>query len=67
MIAQPERQEDLLHYGMSTWLMSATGLGRVITQSEVSGPEGQFLRVPQAAIAAISDVVPTMFMTRVRL
>jgi hypothetical protein len=33
----------------------------------LGGPGGQFVKMPQAAIAAISDLVPTMFMTRVRL
>ncbi len=32
----------------------------------LGGPEGQ-ITLPQAASAAISGVVPTMFMTRVRL
>ena len=33
----------------------------------LGGPGGQFVGMPQAAIAAIGDLVPTMFMTRVRL
>lgn len=47
-------------------LSSAMGLGRVKTlfrgSREKAGPDR-----PQAAIAAINGLVPTMFITRVRL
>jgi hypothetical protein len=47
--------------------MSVTGLGRVKTVSKVVGAGSQEARVPQATIAAISGLMPTIFMTRVRL
>jgi hypothetical protein len=43
------------------------GLGRVKTVLKDVGPGSQDLRMSQAAIAAISGLIPTMFMTRVRL
>jgi hypothetical protein len=43
------------------------GLGRVKTISKGIGPRRQETRKSQAAIAAISGLIPTMFMTRVRL
>jgi hypothetical protein len=46
--------------------MTALGLGRVKTVKDV-GPGSQDLRMSQAAIAAINGLIPTMFMTRVRL
>jgi hypothetical protein len=46
--------------------MSALGLGRVKTPPREGG-EKQGLVRSQAAIAAISGLVPTMFMARVRL
>ena len=47
--------------------MSAQGLGRVETALKEVGSGSQEPRVSQAAIAAISGLIPTMFMTRVRL
>jgi hypothetical protein len=48
-------------------LTSPMGLGRVETALKEVGSESQEPRVSQAAIAAISGLIPTMFMTRVRL
>jgi hypothetical protein len=45
---------------------SALGLGRVKTSEEDAGYEVQDW-ASQAAIAAMSGLIPTMFMTRVRL
>jgi hypothetical protein len=47
--------------------MSALGLGRVKTVLEDVGSASQEPGLSQAAIAAISGLIPTMFMTRVRL
>jgi hypothetical protein len=47
--------------------MSAMGLGRVKTPFPWKSVRSQEPRLCQAAIAAISGLVPTMFMTRVRL
>ena len=47
--------------------MSQMGLGRVKTAQEGRRYPEQKSRGSQAAIAAISDLIPTMFMTRVRL
>jgi hypothetical protein len=47
--------------------MSAWGLGRVKTLTQEVGRESRERRVSQPAIAAISGLMPTMFMTRVRL
>ena len=47
--------------------MSPLGLGRVKTISTEVGSEGQEARASQATIAAISGLIPTMFITRVRL
>jgi hypothetical protein len=46
--------------------MPAMGLGRVKTSEEDAGYEVQDW-ASQAAIAAMSGLIPTMFMTRVRL
>src|SRR5246127_4027486 len=46
---------------------SGLGLGRVETALKEVGSGSQEPRVSQAAIAAISGLIPTMFMTRVRL
>src|SRR5689334_20104003 len=46
---------------------SALGLGRVKTALGASVAGARTLDVSQAAIAAISGLIPTMFMTRVRL
>jgi hypothetical protein len=46
--------------------MSAMGLGRVKTPYPKSGVKPRPFRA-QATIAAISGLIPTMFMTRVRL
>src|ERR1700758_5671301 len=46
---------------------TALGLGRVETALKEVGSGSQEPRVSQAAIAAISGLIPTMFMTRVRL
>ena len=43
------------------------GLGRVKTLTKEVGHENLERRVSQAAIAAISGLMPMMFMTRVRL
>jgi hypothetical protein len=52
---------------MKCWAMSQMGLGCVITGVVgPGGPAGQ-IGLPQAASAAISGLVPTMFMARVRL
>jgi hypothetical protein len=47
--------------------MSAAGLGRVKTVLEDVGSESQEPGLSQAAIAAISGLIPAMFMTPVRL
>jgi len=46
---------------------SALGLGRVKTALKWVGSKSRKPRAFQAAIAAISGLIPTMFMTRVRL
>jgi hypothetical protein len=46
--------------------MCELGLGRVKTSEEDAGYEVQDW-ASQAAIAAMSGLIPTMFMTRVRL
>jgi hypothetical protein len=43
------------------------GLGRVKTALGIWAPAARAEVVSQAAIAAISGLTPTMFMTRVRL
>jgi hypothetical protein len=48
-------------------VMSATGLGRVKTAAKDVGPRSREPRLSQTGIAAISGLIPTMFMTRVRL
>jgi hypothetical protein len=47
--------------------MSVSGLGVVKTASKVVGSGSREARLSQAAIAVISGLIPTMFMTRVRL
>jgi hypothetical protein len=47
--------------------MSLVGLGRVKTSLQRKVARTPDLSVSQAAIAAINDLIPTMFMTRVRL
>jgi len=47
--------------------MSGSGLGRVKAVSRKVGSESQGQKAFQAAIAAMNGLVPTMFMTRVRL
>jgi hypothetical protein len=47
--------------------MSQMGLGRVKTVLKETGSESQGPVRFQATIAAISGLIPTMFMTRVRL
>jgi hypothetical protein len=46
--------------------MTAQGLGRVKTAADF-GPGSQDPDVSQAAIAAISGLIPRMFITRVKL
>jgi hypothetical protein len=46
---------------------SGNDLGCVETVLEDVGPGSQKSGLPQAAMAAISGLIPTMFMTRVRL
>jgi hypothetical protein len=48
-------------------IFSADGLGRVKTLTKEVSRESRERRVSQAAIAAISGLIPMMFMTRVRL
>jgi hypothetical protein len=48
-------------------LTSDMGLGRVKTLSKGVDPGSQEALISQAAIAAISVLIPTIFMTRVRL
>jgi len=48
-------------------MMSAKGLGCVKTALKWVGSKSRKPRAFQAAIAAISGLIPTMFMTRVRL
>ena len=49
------------------YFTSETGLGRVKTLTKEVGRESRELRVFQVAIAAISGLMPRMFITRVRL
>jgi len=47
--------------------MSGQGLGRVKTPLRGEIGSGSWIPGTQATIAAISGLIPTMFMTRVRL
>jgi hypothetical protein len=47
--------------------MFVSGLGCVKTVPSKVGPESQEPQVSQATIAAINGLIPTMFITRVRL
>jgi hypothetical protein len=55
------------HRGVYSARMSVPGLGRVKTTLRDVGPGSQEPGDSQAVIAAISGLIPTMFMTRVRL